>query len=139
MIILRLPYPVSANRLWRCVNGRMVLSAEGRAYKEKAHQLALEHFPKPFTGPTSIRLILRPKMNRDGSEDLGGMDLGNCEKIVSDALNRAAWVDDKQHRHISKDYGAPVKGGSIVVMIQECQFKPGTRQIECTEVAGLEW
>lgn len=31
--VLTLPWPPSVNRYWRAVNGRNILSAEGRAYR----------------------------------------------------------------------------------------------------------
>jgi crossover junction endodeoxyribonuclease RusA len=87
-----LPYPPSANSIWRTVvikgRARTYLSAEAKAYKETAASLALAAGCNPLDGDISLTLkIYRPR--RVG-------DLGNREKILSDSLNGIAYHDDKQ-------------------------------------------
>jgi crossover junction endodeoxyribonuclease RusA len=42
------------------------------------------------------------------------MDLGNCEKVLSDALNGIAWLDDKQLRRIVLERCEPDDRGARV-------------------------
>ncbi len=47
------------------------------------------------------------------------IDLGNCEKVLSDALNGVAWVDDKKHRRILQERMEPdEKGARVEVEIE---------------------
>jgi len=85
MLKVTLPYPPSANAYWRNVKGRVVVSAEARAYKAK---VALLLRCKPVSGPVAlVANMYRPA--RRG-------DLDNTLKVLGDALNGLAWVDDSQ-------------------------------------------
>lgn len=88
-----LPYPLGVNRLYRSVNGRAILSREGREWKDRAAIAALlgrgpTECQLPFTGPVAVSIALyRPA--RRGDID-GGL------KVCLDALNGIAYVDDRQ-------------------------------------------
>lgn len=85
---LTLPYPVSANRYWRNVSGRMVRSAQATAYKEAVGYLCNLAGIEPLEGDVRLALDLyRPR--RSG-------DLDNFLKVLGDALQGHAYVDDKQ-------------------------------------------
>jgi len=45
------------------------------------------------------------------------IDLGNCEKVLSDALNGIAWADDKQLRRIVLERAEPDKGARLEVAV----------------------
>lgn len=86
IIELTLPYPPSANRYWRSVRGRVLVSAEARAYKERVR--AYFSRARPLTGPVGIDLrIFRPRK-------IG--DLDNAIKVLLDALRGMAYLDDRQ-------------------------------------------
>ena len=81
-----LPFPPSSNRYWRNFRGRMVKSAEARAYHQQI-SLLLRNITQ-FTGEVVIALdFYRPKKQGD---------LDNRIKICLDALNGIAFEDDKQ-------------------------------------------
>lgn len=115
-VSLVLPYPISANRYWRsfAVGGRAIvtLSPEAKAFRENVQWLAAAAgVRKPLTGRVELTVQLYPKRpldfakrarkDPDGWEDsIQCIDLGNCEKVLCDALNGIAWVDDKQIRRM---------------------------------------
>lgn len=87
--VFTLPYPISANRYWRNVNGRTLLSAEARQYKHDAFLYARrDDVTEPAEGPLSVTLVFyRPRKSGD---------LDNRIKVTLDALNGVAWKDDDQ-------------------------------------------
>lgn len=83
-----LPYPPSSNRYWRKFRGIIVLSPEAREYKQRVAARFLAEGHKPVTGPVAYTAhVYRPQKSGD---------LGNRLKVLEDALNGIAWVDDKQ-------------------------------------------
>lgn len=115
MIRLTVPYPPSANRYWRTtVIGRRVqtyVSAEGKAYREDVAWRARVLGVQPIAGRVALTVRLYPHRPQDWKrrqrkdpetwdDTVQCIDLGNCEKVLSDALNGVAWIDDKQHRRI---------------------------------------
>lgn len=87
---LTLPFPPSTNRMWRNYRGVTVLSHEARNYKQ-AVKIAAARI-KPFDGEVQwIATAYFP--DRRG-------DLSNRIKVIEDALNGVAWVDDKLVKHI---------------------------------------
>lgn len=88
---LTLPYPPSLNRMYRAVNGRSILSREGRAYRGRAHQL-VQQTGYVAEGDVAVSLMFyRPR--RCG-------DLDNCLKATMDALSGVAYRDDAQVQNI---------------------------------------
>lgn len=86
-IVLHLPYPPSVNHLYCTVDGRRVLSADGRRYKEAVGALAMEAGCKPFAGKVTTRLDLWRRLQH--------IDLGNT-KVLWDALEGFAYHNDRQ-------------------------------------------
>lgn len=87
------PYPVSVNKLWMPVRGRMMLSPEARAYKDQLGYIANEHRQNNrlfFTNDEllSLELILYRPSKRG--------DVDNFTKIVLDAMKGILFVDDEQ-------------------------------------------
>lgn len=127
---LTLPYPISANRYWRAVTIRghaaMVPTKEAKAFKEDvAWRARLAGIRTPLDGRVSLVVRLFPARpqdwakrsakNPDGwDDDVRCIDLGNCEKVLSDALNGVAWVDDKQLRRIVLERCEPDEKGARV-------------------------
>lgn len=138
-IHLVLPYPVSANRYWHPVNlGKrlaMVPTKEAKAYKHECQLRAmLAGLRRPLTGRVALHLDLYPKRPQDWAkraakdpdywdDDVLCIDLGNCEKVTSDALNGIAWKDDKQIWRMSKDRHEPDAYGARLVVT----FRPLVR------------
>lgn len=87
---LTLPYPPSANRYWRTnQHGHNYVSPEAKRYKEgvrlRAHMARLG---KPLACPVVLTVVVyRPQKSGD---------LSNRIKVLEDALNGIAFVDDSQ-------------------------------------------
>ena len=83
-----LPFPPSANRYWRNVNGRIVVSADAKAYKSGVWLQAQHAHLHPFAGPVAVYVhAYRPRKTGD---------LDNTFKILADSLNGIAYQDDSQ-------------------------------------------
>lgn len=90
--MITLPYPPSANKYWRNVNGRMVKSKEARTYQAEAGWTAKAAGVRPTAGPLALTLrFYRPR--RAG-------DLDNRLKVAIDSLNGVAYEDDAQVREL---------------------------------------
>lgn len=85
---LLLPLPPSGNVYWRHVGDRVVRSAEAKRYcGEVARRCAVVSI-KPVRGYYRITIMARGLR--------ANADLGNLEKILSDALEGWAYLDDKR-------------------------------------------
>ena len=83
-----LPYPPSANRYWRVVNGRPIVSKAAREYKIEAGWKAKAQGQQIMVGPVSVTIaVYRPQKRGD---------LDNLLKVILDALNGIAYDDDAQ-------------------------------------------
>jgi crossover junction endodeoxyribonuclease RusA len=90
MIELTLPYPPSANRYYRNVAQRTLISREGRAYRMRVCALLAGCFPQPLSGALEVELHLYPPDRRR-------RDWDNFQKAVWDSLQHAgAFLDDSQ-------------------------------------------
>jgi crossover junction endodeoxyribonuclease RusA len=91
-IKLTLDYPPSANVYWRSDRGHVHVSQEARQYRNKVGWKCIEDNIPCFDGP--IELIVHAYCPQSNS------DLGNCEKVLSDALQGHCYTDDVQFQHI---------------------------------------
>ena len=130
MILLTLPYPVSANRYWKAITipGRTMMAPtkEAKAYKAQCQALArIVGMPEPLQGRLALHVKLFPARPQDWAkraqkdpdhwaDSVRCMDLGNCEKVLSDALNGIAWIDDKQLHRITLERCDPDDRGDRV-------------------------
>lgn len=85
---LTLPYPPSANRYWRSVSGRILISREGRSYRESVCNLVRR----------GVSLLGRLRVEiRSHQPDCRKRDLDNLGQAVLDALEAAeVYGDDGQ-------------------------------------------
>lgn len=124
MITLRLPYPISANKYWRTrVVGKVAMtyvSPEAQAFKQQAALLAKCAGVKVKDCAMQISLTLHPKLTKAGESSKVCLDIDNCIKVMLDAFNGVAWVDDKQVRRLVAQYGEPIKDGGMTVTV--CEF-----------------
>jgi crossover junction endodeoxyribonuclease RusA len=131
MIRLELPYPISANRYWKqFVNPKTGLvqqgpSHEAKVYKREVAWIATQARVKPIVGYVLLRIFLTPHCPLDAAArakqapnlwalSVESIDLGNCEKVLSDALNGIAWEDDRQLERIELERTEPGVKGCVV-------------------------
>lgn len=87
-MILKLPYPPSANRYWRHNRGIIHRSSEAKAFMDRAAILARAAGMPMLRGDVRIVLdVYRPA--RRG-------DLDNSLKVLIDSLRGICYADDKQ-------------------------------------------
>jgi crossover junction endodeoxyribonuclease RusA len=132
---LTLPYPVSANRYWVAIRipGRTMMapSKEAKAYKQQVGWLARQAgIREPLKGWIYLRVVLYPERPLDWQrrarcnpatwdDTVRCIDLGNAEKVLSDALNGIAWGDDKQLRRILLEREEPDGVARVEVTIAQ--------------------
>jgi crossover junction endodeoxyribonuclease RusA len=84
---LSLPFPPSANRLWRAWKGRNIKSAEYRKWLALGAADLLAQEAEPIPGPYRMTMIVnRPDRRR--------RDLSNLVKPVEDLLQSAGLIRD---------------------------------------------
>ena len=89
MIVL--PYPPSANRNWRAVDGRVLLSRESRRYRDEV-ALIWRCARLQGYGRSLLKVRIDAYM-----PDSRRRDISNLEKVAIDSLQRAgAFTDDSQ-------------------------------------------
>lgn len=110
-----LPYPPSKNEYTKYWRGRVVLSDEGRAYKERVYGIFLERgklFTALFHGEVSMAIEVYPP-------DHMQRDILNITESLADALEHCAYDNDYQIAHVKIDRMPVVEGdGKVVVDIQ---------------------
>jgi len=135
MIVLTLPYPISANRYWRhgVVAGRAqtFVSKDAKDYRERVGWIAKANGVRsPLAGRLAVDLLLYPhrpldyrtRMRKHGAlwdDTVECIDLTNAEKVLMDALNGIAFEDDKQVRRYTAQRMEPdEKGARCILRIQ---------------------
>lgn len=93
MITLDLPWPPTANRYWRNVQGRMVLSREGRRYRESVDGLVWRHACQAGEGVSFGASHLELEIDAH-PPDKRRRDLDNLLKPILDALQYAKLFED---------------------------------------------
>lgn len=132
VIRLVLPYPVSTNRYWRTYQPKgfrapvTTLSEEAKAYKREVGLIArAAGVRQPLQGFVRVSMWLVPHAPQDVAKRMRAqpqtwplgvqsLDLGNCEKVVCDALNGIAWGDDRQIEDLRIQRAPPGQKGLIV-------------------------
>jgi crossover junction endodeoxyribonuclease RusA len=113
-----MPYPVSANVYWRHFKGRTIVSKEAVAYKARVLSICRMVGVRLIeSGPVAVHILLHPKMTKSGAANKTRIDLGNAEKVLSDALNGIAWTDDKQLERILLEVADPIDGGGVSISV----------------------
>jgi len=118
MLTIALPYPPSVNRYWRSVNGRVLVSADGRAFRDSAAIFAKSVLrgAKPLTGRLSVRIELSPPDRRR-------RDIDNVLKALLDSMTYAGvWIDDSQIDELSIKRIPMIPGGSVCVHVAQTKI-----------------
>jgi crossover junction endodeoxyribonuclease RusA len=116
---MNLPYPISANKYWRNVKGRMVRSAEAKVYKDTVGWLAKSIGIKRLHGGVHLSVKYHPKLKLNGQASEIRLDLDNVLKVTADALNGIAYDDDKQIIKITAELSYGIKDGGLTVNVTE--------------------
>jgi crossover junction endodeoxyribonuclease RusA len=114
MTTLNIPWPPSANRIWRNVNGKTLKSAEYRQWLSIAALSTRMQRPKPVAGRYRLTVIATRPDNRR-------RDLDNLLKPVCDLLTTMGLIEDDhlaQEIRIGWSDEGPVEGGCIVAQIE---------------------
>lgn len=88
MIRLTLPLPPTANRYYRRVGRKTLISADGRAYKQRCGLVAAAQVPEPLTGEVEITGTVYMARR--------GCDLDNRIKPLLDGIEGYAFANDGQ-------------------------------------------
>lgn len=133
-VVLVLPYPISANRYWNAITipGRTMMapSKEAIAYRKQVAAIAqAARIAQPFTWRVAVELDLYPHRPQDWArrarrdpeawdDDVRCIDLGNAEKVLSDALQGIVFTDDRWIWDLHKRRKEPDGEGRVVLRIR---------------------
>jgi len=115
MIEITLPWPPSVNTYWRNFDGRMIISARGRDYRETVgDQMTLQKMMKHFKGQLKVEIeAFRPDKRR--------RDLDNLLKATLDGLAHAGVYEDDSQIVDLRIYWAKDIGGMLKIKIEEIE------------------
>jgi len=115
MIEITLPWPPSVNTYWRNFDGRMIISARGREYRETVgDQMTLQKMVKHFKGQLKVEIeAFRPDKRR--------RDLDNLLKATLDGLAHAGVYEDDSQIVDLRIYWAKNIGGMLKIKIEELE------------------
>ena len=142
MITLALPYPISANRYWasRVIKAKATgqwmamtyVTPEAKAYKKSIGWIARQAgVRQPLSGRIRLHAELFPhrpldwqrrmrKLGELWDDSVQCIDLGNAEKVMSDALQGVVIADDCMFRRIVLDRMEPdALGARLVVRVKK--------------------
>jgi crossover junction endodeoxyribonuclease RusA len=114
-IEMTLPWPPSVNTYWRNFDGRMIISARGREYRETVgDQITLQKMVKHFKGQLRVEIeAFRPDKRR--------RDLDNLLKATLDGLAHAGVYEDDSQIVDLRIYWAKDIGGMLKIKIEEIE------------------
>ncbi len=112
-MMLTLPYPPSANRYWRHVGHRTLISREGRAFRRNVCALLGGSGRPPISGRIALAMDAFPPDRRR-------RDLDNLQKPTLDALQHAGvYLDDSQIDLLLTQRKDVVPGGRLRIDVVE--------------------
>lgn len=125
MIKFTLPLPPTNNVYYRrgkTRSGQSVtyLSEAGKQYKATVGKYCLiNKANKPKLDDFKLSLVIHPKLTKKNVASLVIGDIDAYFKGVLDALQGFVYYDDGQVKKISAEYGEPLNGGAVTVIIEE--------------------
>ncbi|MBM4020096.1 MAG: RusA family crossover junction endodeoxyribonuclease [Planctomycetes bacterium] len=113
MLEVRLPLPPTLNTYYRHVGPRVLISREGRRFRETVAGVLAAHGVRPMAGRLALAVLVRPPDRRR-------RDLDNVQKALLDALEKGgAYGDDSQIDLLLTRRGPPAAGGQTEVRLDE--------------------
>ena len=135
MIVLTLPYPISANRYWRPVRiGQhitIVPTKEAKSYRNAVIDIVLAAgIVNPLRGRVAVDVQLYPHRPLDWvkrarkdpitwDDTVQCLDLDNANKVLLDSLKGAAIEDDKWVRRLTSERMEPDGDARVIVRIEQ--------------------
>lgn len=117
-MILQLPYPPTANNLFRNVRKGRVKTDAYKAWLTEAGWMLLQQRPTPVEGIYRLTVILdRP--------DRRARDLDNTLKAISDSLKANGVIEDDskcQSLTVAWAWDTVTAGGKVAVLIEPASF-----------------
>lgn len=111
MIELELPYPPSLNRYYRHVGAKVLISREGRAYRERV--MSLVRGSETVRKDAVCTIVVHPPDRRR-------RDLDNVLKALLDALvHGGVLADDSLVKELRVSMGCVAAGGAVEVSVRE--------------------
>lgn len=113
MIELEIPYPPSVNHYYRHVGPRVLISREGRLYRDKVVAILKTERVPCLSGKLEMWMSFLPPDNRR-------RDLDNCVKCTQDALQKGGlYEDDSQIKRLHLEMCEPIENGRCFVRIRQ--------------------
>ena len=111
---LELPWPPSVNHYYRHVGPRVLISRDGRKYRELVTALVNRNGFRPFPGRISLRAeFYPPDWRRRDLDNVGG-------KVLLDTLQAAGlFKDDSQIKRILLEMHEPIEGGMCFIKLED--------------------
>ena len=111
-----LPWPPSVNHYYRYVGPRVLISRDGRRYRETVTSLVRQKALHPFPGRISLHAeFYPPDRRRRDLDNVGG-------KVLLDTLQAAGlFKDDCQIKRIHLEMHEPIDGGLCFVKLEDME------------------
>jgi crossover junction endodeoxyribonuclease RusA len=110
---LTLPYPPTGNHAVKHGRFGHYLTAKAKKYRADVAVLVRQQFPGPPLG-CAIRVVAEIS-----PPDRRRRDMDNVWKTLADAMTHArAWMDDFQIADLRLVRTAPVKGGTVTIVVE---------------------
>ncbi len=118
VVALYLPFPISANRLWRPVRGRMIATERYRTWKQAAGAEINRQRPGRIKGAFSCRIVLERKEGR------GRIDADNGIKACLDILQAYGVIEnDRLANEVNVSWSENMTGAYVVLTAVAAQQK----------------
>lgn len=97
----------------------MICATKAEKWKKEAALLFKAAGIRMYNSDVEVKMILHPRMNKDGTASQSRIDIDNPIKVAIDSLKGYAYADDKQVVKVSSEIGPPIKGGGLTVTIEQ--------------------
>ena len=109
IVTVQLPFPISTNRLWRPVRGRMICTARYRTWKRAAGNEINRQKLGRIKGPFNVSVVLQRKPGKNPDAD-------NCLKCVLDILQEYQVIENDNLTRAIDISWSPHQVGAHVVL-----------------------